>query len=226
MRDQFAAFNDWLKNGLSVIGDLIILNLMFILCSIPVFTVGAAEVACYSCIVRMLRGEKVGLSISGFFRDFVANFKKATLAWLIELLCFLILAGDVWFAVIYSEPKNTFFLIFAVVLGAGILLAAVWLYPLITRFENKLGTHIKNSFLMVVARFPKTFLALLIQAAFIAVPFFIFDIFAAVGWFWLLFGASLPMYITAKLFRNDLKCEPKKANIKEQLKSLEEDSAK
>lgn len=212
MRDQFSSFGDWFRTSLGGLGDLIILNFLFILCCIPVFTAGAAEVACYSGVIRMLRGEKVAVSPSVYFRDFAANFKKATLGWLLELLCLLVLAGDVWFAVIYSETQNTFFLIFAIVLGALILLAAVWLYPLIARFENKLRAHIKNSFLMAFGHFPKTLLALIIDAAFIAVPFIFLDIFASIGWFWLLFGASLPVYIKARIFRETLQCYPKKTD--------------
>jgi uncharacterized membrane protein YesL len=212
MREQFTAFGDWLKNKLSVIGDLIILNFLFILCCIPVFTVGAAEVACYSGIIRMLRGERVAVSPSGFFRDFAANFKKATLGWLLELLCLAIFAADAWFAVVYSEPDNTFFLVFAIIGAAVILFGSIWFYPLVARFENKLGVHIKNSFLMALAHFPKTLLVLLIKAAFIALPIFLFDIFASFGWFWLLFGLSLPLYLAAKLFKNTLQCYPKKAD--------------
>lgn len=208
MRDQLSALNDGLKRGLTRAGDLIILNLLFILCSIPVITLGAAEVACYTSIFRIFRGEKVGVTVAGFFRDFAASFKKSTLGWLIELLCLLMLAGDLWFAVIYSQPKNTFFLIFAIIIAVIILLAAVWLYPLIARYENKLKLHIKNSFLMAFARFPMTLLILVIQLAFIAVPFIIPDLFLTLGWFWLLFGFSLPLYLTARILGSTLQCEP------------------
>lgn len=211
MKDYFAAFGDWLKHGLSLLGDLIILNLLFILCSIPIITMGAAGAACYSCIIRILKGERVGMSVSIYFRDFRANFKKATQGWIIELVCLLILAGDLWFAVVYSQPNNVFFLIFAIVLGAALFLSGVWFYPLVARFENRLGAHIKNAFFMVLANFPKTLLALLVQAAFILIPFLIFDVFISLGWFWLLFGASLPMYLTAKILRRTLQCEPKPA---------------
>jgi uncharacterized membrane protein YesL len=209
MRERFDSIGDELKHMLSVLGDLILLNLLLILCSIPVFTAGAAAVAFFSSVFRVLRGGE-GASIRGFFRDFAAGFKKATLAWLVELVCLLLLAGDYWFAVVYSEPANTFFLIFALVLAAIILLAALWLYPLIARFENRLGATIKDSFLMALAHFPKTLLALLIWAAFLFVPFVFFDIFVFFGWFWLLFGVSLPMYLTAKLFKSALQCDPMK----------------
>ncbi len=215
MREQLAAFKEGLKQKLTVAGDLIILNFLFVLCSIPVITVGAAGAACYSYIIRILRGEPVGLSFAGFFRDFAICFKKATLGWLLELACLALAVGDLWFSVFYSEPDNTFFLIFACVLAVGVLLAAVWFYPLVARYENKLGAYIKNSFLMMFARLPKTLLALLIQAAVIAIPFLFFDVFALLGWFWLLFGASLPMYMTAKILRQHLQCEPKKVSVED-----------
>jgi len=215
MRRQLAALGDRLKNWLSVAGDLIILNLLFILCSIPVITLGAAEAACYTRIFRILLGERASMPIAGFFKDFAAGFKKATLGWLIELACLAILAGDIWFAVGYSEPDNTFFLIFAIVLAAVILFAAAWFYPLVARFENTLRAHIKNSFLMALAHFPKTLLAFLIQAAAIAIPVIFFDAFANLGWFWLLFGASLPLYLTAKLIGGALKCEQAKPEAEE-----------
>jgi uncharacterized membrane protein YesL len=210
MREQFEALGEELKSGLTTVADLILLNLLFLLCSIPVITVGAAQVACLSSMNRMLRGERSGISVTGYFRDFAASFKKATLAWVIELACLSILAGDYWFAVVYSQPANTFFLIFAIVLAAVVLLAAVWVYPLIARYENSVGAHIKNSFLMGLAHFPKTLLALMIQLLFLLVPFIIFDLFAYFGWFWLLVGASLPLYLTAKLFGPALQNEPVK----------------
>lgn len=215
MRNRFASLGNELKRTLSVIGDLIILNVLFILCSIPVITVGAAGAACYSGIYRIFRTERTGLPFVPFFKDFVANFKKATVSWIIELICFVIIWGDFWFAIYYSQPHNDLFLILAIVLAAVVMLGSVWIYPLVARFENKLGAQIKNSFLMAAAQFPRTLLALLVQAVFLSVPMaFVFvpfqpilDIVAYLGWFWALFGASLPMYLTAKLFKSALRLE-------------------
>ncbi len=210
MRERFAQLSKTLGRTLSRAGDLIILNLLFILCCIPVFTAGAAGAACYARLIRAERHEDGGLQIAAFFKDFRSSFKQATLAWLLELACLFVFAGDIWFAVVYSEPVNKFFLIFAIVAASAVLLACVWVYPLIARFENKLGGQIKNSFLMAFARFPATLLALAVQAAVIAVPILFFDAFVYLGWFWLLFGFSLPMYLTVKLMKKQLRCEPEK----------------
>ena len=215
MADQIAVLKSGLKQKLTLAGDLIILNLLFVLCSIPVITLGAAEAACYTYVTRILRGEQLGMSFAGFFKEFSACFKKATVGWVLELVCLVLAAGDIWFAVGYSEPDNIFFLIFGCVIAVGILLAGVWFYPLLARYENKLSAFIKNSFLMMLARLPKTLLALLIQAAFIAVPIFFFDAFIYLGWFWLMFGASLPIYWTAKILRKHLQCEPRKELVED-----------
>ena len=52
-------------------------------------------------------------------------------------------------------------------------------------------------------------LGLLVRAVVIAVPFLFSDAFAYFGWFWLLFGFSLPMYAVVKLFHKQLHLDPK-----------------
>ena len=43
--------------GLSKVADLIVLNLMTVLCSLPVITAGAARAALYDAVTRMLQDE-------------------------------------------------------------------------------------------------------------------------------------------------------------------------
>lgn len=215
MAEQLTVFKNGLKRNLNLVCDLIILNLLFVLCSIPVITLGAAGAACYTYVIRILRGEQIGISIAGFFKEFKACFKKATAGWLLELVCLALAVGDIWYAVFYSEPDNTFFLVVGGVIAVGILFSGVWFYPLVARYENKLSAYIKNSFLMMFAQLPNTLLAFLLQAAFIAVPVLFFDAFVYLGWFWLLFGASLPIYWTAKILRKHLQCEPRKELIED-----------
>lgn len=204
MKERFRILGAMLRNTLSFAADLVILNLLFLVCSIPVVTIGAAASACYAGLFRTLQKKETGLVFKRFFVDFRAAFRQASAGWLLQLLAGFLLAGDVWFAVVYSEPNNKFFLIFAIVLAAVLTLAALWFYPLTARFQNTFGTQLKNSFLLAFAQFPRTLLALLIWALVIGIPVLLFDVFVYFGWFWLLCGASLPMYLTVKLFRNTL----------------------
>ena len=209
MREELTEMMAAFKKTLNAAADLIILNLLLILCCIPVVTAGAAWVAAYTHILRILRGVETNLPIRSFFRDFRDALRKATPAWLLTLLCFVILAGDYYYAVYVADPVNHFFMVFAMVMAVVLFAGAIWLYPLLARFENTLKVTIKNAFLMAVAMLPKTLLAMLIQLTMLLILFLYPAIFVYFGWLWMLVGISLPMYITAYLLRKPLDCIPK-----------------
>ena len=213
MKERFRLLRAGFRNTLSFLGDIVILNLLFLICSIPIFTIGAAATACYAGVCRTLQKKETGLVFRTFFQDFRAAFRQATACWLMELVAILILLGDLWFAVEYSEPNNTFFIIFAAVIGAGMLLASLWLYPLIARFQNTLGGHLKNAVLLAFAQFPRTLIALVIWVVTLGLPLTVYEVFAYLGWLWLAGGISLPMYWTVKLFRKTLELDQAKEEI-------------
>ena len=204
MKERFRLLRTGFVNTLTFLGDIVILNLLFLVCSIPVVTIGASAAASYAGVCRTLQKRETGMVYRAFFADFRAAFRQATAGWLLEMLILAILAGDLWFAIVYSEPDNKFFLIFAIVVGVGVLLASLWFFPLVSRFQNTLSGHFKNSFLLAFAQFPRTLLALLVWALILGVPVLLFDVFTYFGWLWLLGGFSLPMYLTAKIFRKSL----------------------
>ena len=209
MKERFQLLRAGIRNTLTFLGDIVLLNLLFLVCSIPIVTIGAAATACYAGVSRTLQKKETGLVYRTFFQDFKAAFRQATACWLIELAAILILLGDLWYAVEYSEPDNTFFIIFAAVVGAGILFASLWLYPLIARFQNTLGGHLKNAFLLAFAQFPRTLLALVIWVVTLGLPLAVYEVYAYLGWLWLAGGIALPMYWTVKLFRKTLALDRK-----------------
>lgn len=207
MKERFRLLRGAFRNTLSFLGDIVILNLLFLVCSIPIVTIGAAATACYAGVSRTLQKKETGLVYRAFFADFRAAFRQATAGWLLELLILAILAGDIWFATVYSEPNNTFFLVFAVITGAAILMASLWFYPLVARFQNTLGEQLKNAFLLAFAQFPRTLLMLLIWAITLALPLLVYEVFIYLGWLWLMAGFALPMYWTVRLFRKTLRLD-------------------
>ena len=213
MKERFRQLRAAFTHTLSFLGDIVILNLLFLVCSIPIVTIGAAAAACYAGLCRTLQKKETGLVYRAFFADFRAAFRKATAGWLLELLVILILLGDLWFAVEYSEPDNVFFIVFAAVVGAGVLLASLWFYPLLARFQNTLGGQIKNAFLLAFAQLPRTLLALLIWVATLGLPLMVYEVYTYLGWLWLAGGVSLPMYWTVKLFRKTLQLDKAREEI-------------
>lgn len=203
-RDDRMAFLEGLKRSLGAAADLILLNLLTIACCVPVVTAGAAWVAGYRHMLRIVRREDTGFPLHSFFSDFRKAFRQSTAAWLIQLACFAVVAGDYYYAVHVSVPVNRFFLVFSIAMAVVLFSASVWLFPLMARYENTLRGHVKNAFLMAAALLPKTLLALAVQLAFLAPPLFFPDMLIDLGWLWVLFGFSLPMVLTARIFRGPL----------------------
>lgn len=213
IKERFRLLRTGFVNTLNFLGDIVILNLLFLVCSVPIITIGASATACYAGVCRTLQKRETGLVYKAFFADFRAAFRQSTAAWLLELLVVAILAGDLWFAIEYSEPDNKFFLVFAILVGAGVLMASLWFYPLVARFQNKLGAQIKNAFLLAFAQFPRTLLALIMWVVMLALPLLIYPVYLYLGWLWLLAGFSLPMYWTVKLFRKTLQLDKAKEEV-------------
>lgn len=213
MRDQLASMMEGMKRSLNTAADLLALNLLLILGCVPVVTAGAAWTAGYGYVLRLVRREETGLPFQPWWEAFRANFRRATAAWLLLLACLLIVAGDYYYAVAIAEPVNRFFLVFSLVMAVLLMLAATWLFPLLARFDNSVRGHIKNAVLMTAGMFPQTLLALAIQIGVWLLPLFVPALFYYLGWLWVMFGFSYPMYLTAKLFRKPLDSEPRDVDV-------------
>ena len=96
------------------LGDLIILNLLYILCCIPIFTIGAAQAGLHTGIKVLLDKEDDTQPSTAFFKGFSSGFGTITLGW--GLIGILLLAV-IWLgvsAVMLGAPKWLIFFIISV----------------------------------------------------------------------------------------------------------------
>ena len=130
------------------------LNLLWAVCSIPVFTIGAATAAMYDVSLKIVRDEEYYIA-QNFFRAFRSNFKQATQIWLILLGIGAFLAGDGY--LLYhlraasTGPVAVFWtLVLAVVIAAAVVYVIVLLYvfPLVASVKNTNRAMLVNSFLI------------------------------------------------------------------------------
>ena len=73
-----------LMEGLSKITDLVILNLVVLVCCLPVITAGAALTGMHYVLLKMVRNEE-GYIVRSYFKSFKQNFLQATGMWMIFL---------------------------------------------------------------------------------------------------------------------------------------------
>ena len=136
------------------ITDLILLNILFLITCLPVFTIGAATAALYTMCFRLMREEYSGI-IKPYFKAFRDNFKTATAAWGIVLVAALpalyYLSQTIQMEGVLRYSSLLFLLILAVV-----LMAASYGFPWISQFENTAVQSLKNGLILSISRLPRT----------------------------------------------------------------------
>lgn len=128
------------------------LNLLWAVCCLPVFTVGAATTALYYVCLKCARDEETNVTVM-FFRSFKQNFKQATVLWLILLPVGLLLGGDLWvlyhlFRSLTGAPAVLATLALALVVAATVAYAIIltYVFPLVASVSNTNRAMLKNSF--------------------------------------------------------------------------------
>ena len=185
------------------LGDLILLNLLWTVCSIPVITIGASTTAVYYVTLKMVRDENDS-TVRSFFHSFKDNFKQATAIWAIFLAVGLILAFDIWFFVTGQAPVPGIAgnLMTAISGGMAILYLFTYIYvfPIQARFYNPVKYTIRNAFIMSIRHLFQTVgivcMDILIVIGAIASLFYMPKIFAL----FILFGMPLMAFANSYLF--------------------------
>ena len=142
--------------AMSRIGDLLILNFIFLLTSIPVITIGAAGTALYTVCFRFETEREAGV-IRSYFRAFKDNWKQATAIWLILVLC----GGTACFnAYLFYSMSGMFryaALLFPI-LFALVVFAGCYAFPLLSQFDNSVMQTLKNALALSLGFLPRSIL--------------------------------------------------------------------
>lgn len=154
---------------LTKVANLMILTVLTLLCFIPVITGGAAVTALYYVSLKLARGEDPYI-VKSYFKSFKENFLQATILWILMLAVAGLIAVD-WSIIIHTMVGQSarIMSIVMLVISALLLMAALYVFPMLSRFENTVWRTIKNAFLMSIMNFPKSILILIIHLIPIAV---------------------------------------------------------
>ena len=140
-------------NTIRAATDMLLLDLLCLICCIPVVTVGAALTAKYYVAIKMLRDEESGI-VAPFFRAFVANFKQATLTWILQLaILFLIFIDWYYIYQVGFKTVDTFYLISICIITAIAIFVNMVTYPLIARFKLSYKELYKGVFVFIFSNF-------------------------------------------------------------------------
>ena len=190
MKDLFN-LNSRVMQGLAMVTNLVALNILWLICCIPIFTIGASLTALYDVVFR-LDTPREGKVFSAYFLAFRKNFKQSTPTWLLLLAVIAVSCVNM---VYFSNMSGTFgyllFLISAAILVNGILVLS-YVFPLISQFDNTFFNTLKNSLLLCVANLPRALLIAVINCFPWALMLLHLYTFIQIGfiWFSLYFAAA------------------------------------
>ena len=192
---KFFDLDSPLMQGLSKMADMMILNLLTLLCCLPIITVGPALTALNYMALKLVRNEECYI-VKGYFKSFKENFKQSVVIWILMLIVALLLVMD--FYIMVSAESETGGIMQILVLVAAIfwLCTALYVFPVLARFQNTIRATVKNAFLMSVMQFPKT----VVMAVAYLIPLVVFIYFFQLTPIVLFFGFSAPAWVSAKLY--------------------------
>lgn len=194
---------------LTKVANLMILNMLVLVCSLPLITGGASMTAMYYVTLKMAKGEEPYI-IKGFFKSFKENFRQATAIWVILLAVTALIAAD-WSIIIHGmEGRSAQFMkIVMFVISVFLALTALYVFPVLSRFENTVKQTIKNSFLMSILNLPKSILIVIVHLLPVGLILISVSMVPVV----FLLGLSVAAYLSSKLYVKIFKrFEPEDAN--------------
>ena len=188
---------EYLNTAVQYIG----LNLIFIVCCLPIITIGPALAALNQVMLREARGEHSYL-IRRYFRHFKEMFVQSSLTFLFfaALLFVLVYAMVFWHSLEGTGAAAAF--AFTLILTLYIISGFLFVFPLMARFRNSFWRTIHNAFLLSMTNLKLTALLLLAWAA-LACLIYLFpkpmEIFMIViGFSFMTFGSA---FIFNKIFK-------------------------
>lgn len=176
-------------------GDLILLNVLWLICSIPIFTIGASTTAVYYVTLKLARNDD-GYTIRSFFKSFKENFKQATIIWMIMLVVGLILGFDLWFftkATTISQNLRSVMLTIFLAMSLIYLAVFTYIFPIQSRFVNTIKRTFFNAFFMSIRHLFQTVAMVILDVAVVLAAFMIPQILLLL----VLFGFPLVAFINS-----------------------------
>ena len=151
----------WVWRALTYFANLVLLNLLFLLCSLPVITIGVSYGAMHTQLRKMKEGEDV--VVVGFFRAFADQFKQTTISWGLFLIpgIWLMMEANM---LIETEAEVPVLIYVSLIVPSIVYLALLpWVLIQASYFTCTTAQQIKNSLLFAVRLLPQTIVMVILE---------------------------------------------------------------
>ncbi len=138
----FFSIESPLYKFMSRLTDMIKLNFLWVLCSLPIITMGAATTAAFTITLKMVEEEE-GYIARPFFREFKNNLGKGSIIGIIQLIAMYAIYLDFQLS---KLEGGTMFTVIGVLATFLAFMHLIYAYALLARYENTIINTLRNSY--------------------------------------------------------------------------------
>ncbi|MDB8794878.1 DUF624 domain-containing protein [Romboutsia sp. 1001216sp1] len=188
---------------LDEITDIVVLNFLFIVFSIPIITIGASLTATYSVALKKVKDEDVHVT-KEFIKRFKENFKISTVVWILMIVVGSVLLLDFHISNLISDKTLGVMLkLISTIVGIIFLFNFTYVFPIISKFNNTIKNTIVNSILISIQNLPYTIIMLTMNLLCVILMFSLVDYFGYILFFYMVIGFGITSYINS-IFLNKI----------------------
>lgn len=181
---------------MTLVSNLIILNLLWIVTSLPLVTLGASTTAMYYVTMQYVKKQDDSV-FRAYFRAFKENLKQATVLWIPHGLMCAALAAEMYYLSL-GQTDSLWWLIFGI-LGGLFCMVSGMLYPMLARYRNTTRAIVINSINLSLRNlFPMLCVTILNLAPVVLLMQFT-GTFLYLGLVWTFGGFSLIAYVNSAI---------------------------
>ena len=203
---RFFSLENPLMEALGTLADLVFCNVLFCICSLPLFTAGAALTALYDCTLSIVEQREEPIIVLQFLKAFRRDFKRGTALGLICMVVFGLLWG--YHAAVGMLSGELYRVYRVTFLALVFLWLAVfqYIFPLQAKFRMKVGQNLKTAALLSAAALPWTLLSLVVAGGSVYLSFFMNPDGAGIALFlWAFAIFAVVAYLNSFFFRRAFK---------------------
>lgn len=177
---------------------IIVSNLLFVLFSLPVITIGASLSAMNYTLMKFQRGDRHFKVTSMFWRGFKESFKKATIAFVVYAALLLVQALEISWCRQFSGPMAAFqYALIGLMVLETIL--AIYLFPVIAAFNGSLGELLKNALFFAFTKPHWMLVCLALHVVPVAATYIYLQYLPLWSFLWLMIGFGGIAWISSRI---------------------------
>jgi len=186
-------------NFLNNLADMILLNIIYLICCIPVVTIGAATTALYTVTLKMNRKEYPAV-VKSYFIAFRKNIKTSTLCWIPMVIAGILLFLDYRLLGLLPGTLQFVIRIALIIMSLFYIMILLYLFPYIARFDNNVRNTFKNTIIISIVNLPMSLLMLALNIVIIIVSLLTVQTMVIALTAGILIGFSVLAYLQSILF--------------------------